>query len=205
MEITYDQYQLIKFLSSNRDNAPKDFTFEALNVAAREFTKRSLSFQNLLGAIIARNSFTHFTPHQNYYLSTRLQFKTDSDVSFRNAHFTKFLHSSLSNISGNILLDKGQYVYLLLNEHQTNVVKELEGKYFAVALFKNNLFIGFEEGLIRGNKLDVLPGGYYSAGMDVGGYLSFSAIFLSYLTQKTDHPLLKKEINKTDEKIFFIE
>lgn len=82
----------------------------------------------------------------------------------------------------------GQYVFLLLGKNETKKIKKREGRYIAVALFKENFFIGFEEAIITERGIDVIPGGHYE-GMDLGGNISFCIIALAY-SNKIQLPLL---------------
>lgn len=99
----------------------------------------------------------------------------------------------------------GQYVYILLSKQDSLSLKNVNGRYMATALFKGNFFIGFEEAVITEQGLKVLDTGHYSNGMDIGGYLSFVIIFLSYLKGKSKLIPLNAEQNKTTEIILQVD
>ena len=73
-------------------------------------------------------------------------------------------------------------------------------RYIAVALFRENIFIGFEEGYIKEDGIQVESTGNYGNGMDVGGYISFILIALSYAGDKS-HPLVE---TNTKEDIYLL-
>lgn len=104
-------------------------------------------------------------------------------------YFADFFTENIKPKHGVILFkDSGQYVYMLLGGHETKKLKGVNGRYIAVALFRENIFIGFEEGYIKEDGIQVEPTGNYGNGMDVGGYISFILIALSYAGDKS-HPL----------------
>ena len=62
-------------------------------------------------------------------------------------YFADFFTENIKPKHGVILFkDSGQYVYMLLGGHETKKLKGVNGRYIAVALFRENIFIGFEEG-----------------------------------------------------------
>lgn len=92
----------------------------------------------------------------------------------------------------------GQYIYSLLGKEETKRLHKRNGRYIVAPLFKENTFIGFEEGPITDSGVDVLPTGYYAGGMDKGGYLSFVMVTLGHAEDK-NYQLLNTSIK---EKIF---
>lgn len=183
--ITYNNYPLLLFTSFDKDNATDELPFEVQNESERKYLSESKGFNEMFPLIAVKNTIMKENSNTNYYLEDNLFERIDNDIDFRNRNFASFFTKNNMPSSGVIMFkDGGQYVYLLLSEKVTRQIKKKDGIYFAVALFKNNFFIGFEEGYIQkkgGIKLE--NSGYY-AGMDKGGYISFAVITLSYAAGK---------------------
>lgn len=193
MNITYNDYPSLLFLSYNKDNAPEELPFEVASLPVKNFLANSKGYHNLFGYIAVKNSLENKNTTTNYLLDDRLFHRIDSDDHFRNEQFKNFFFQYVKPSHGVILFKEGgQYVYLLLGKNETKSLKNKDGRYIAVALFKGNFFIGFEEGFITDRGIDVLPSGHYEGGMDRGGYISFCVITLAYANKK------QLQVHKTD-------
>lgn len=121
----------------------------------------------------------------------------DSNDFFRNRYFPNIFRDYIKPKNGVILFpDGGQYVFMFLGEKETMQIKRQKGRYIAAALFKNNVFVGWEEAYILPEGLSVVPGGYYDNGMDVGGYLSFVIVTLSYAAEK-EFPFMECKLKES--------
>lgn len=206
MELTYNNYPLLLFFSFDKNNAPEYFPFEVVDVKTKEYLQNCKGFQEFFAFIPAKNGFSQFEKHNNYLISDSLYFRIDSADYFRQTEFEYFFSTYIKPATGTICFkDGGQYVYMLLSKGETKKLKNRDGRYIAVALFKENTFVGFEEAYILEKGLEVLHTGYYETGMDKGGFLSFVIVFLSYLHKSNTLNLLDDSINKTTEKIFLVE
>ena len=186
MQVTYNDYPSLLFLSYNKDNAPEELPFEVASLQVRDYLTSCKGYQELFAYIAVKNTIEGRNTTTNYLLSDSTFTKIDSNDSFRNEQFRNFFSEYVKPQHGAILFKQGgQYVYLLLGKNETKQLKNREGRYIAVTLFKGNFFIGFEEGIITDRGIDVMQTGHYEAGMDVGGYISFCIITLAYANKKT--------------------
>jgi hypothetical protein len=202
MTITYNNYPTLLFLSYDKDNAPEELPFEVASPAVRDYLNTSTGYNELFAYIPVKNSLEGRNTNTNYLLNDDLFTKIDSSEFFRNEQFRNFFTTYVKPKHGTIVFKNGgQYVYLLLSRQDTKSLKKKDGRYMAVALFRNNFFIGFEEAIISERGLEVMPTGRYESGMDLGGYLSFCIITLSYANNK-ELPLYNNETIK--EKIFVL-
>ncbi|UBM58216.1 hypothetical protein LAG90_15540 [Marinilongibacter aquaticus] len=196
--ITYTKYPSLLFLSYNKENAPAELPFEVASAQVRDYLATSKGFQEMFAIIGYLNSEGHHPEH--FYLKEPHFKKVEYDAPFRNRHFLDFLRNPPKEIIyGCICMkDCGQYVYLYLPPHKGKL-KGLGCGYFAAAFFIENTFFGFEEAEL-GSGFGVMPTGHYSNNMDIGGYLSFSAISLSSFW--AGMVPLPGGLNKTTEKIW---
>lgn len=182
MDITYNNYPGLLFTSYNKDTAPDELPFEVASQAVRMYLSRSTGFHEMWAIIGTKNSLDDTAT--NYELSDRNFSRIDSNHDFRNSQFRAFFENYVKPKYGNIAFKEGgHYVYLLLSKQETKQLKNADGRYMAVALFRQNFFIGFEEAIITEKGLKVMETGHYEGGMDVGGYLSFCIIALAYANQ----------------------
>lgn len=195
--ITYNSFPTLLFASYTKDNAPEELPFECVSDADRRFLTGSKGFQEMFGGIASSNSLGK--KPTNYWLSDRQFQAVENDGSFRNQHFVRFMQRDHSLQYGVIAFKQGgQYIYTILNAVSAKNIKGVNGPYVAVALFLKNTFLGFEEGFLASTGLQVMPTARYNA-MDIGGYISFVAITLSYMSDaKKDAP-----DNRTTEKILY--
>jgi len=199
MNITYNSYPSLLFLSYNKENAPAELPFEVPSMQVKQYLSKCKSYQELFAFIAVKNSIENKNTTTNYHLSDTAFNMVEHADHFRNGQFRNFFENYVKPQHGTILFKQGgQYVYLLLGKNETKKLKNKDGRYIAVALFKENLFIGFEEAIITDKGVDVIPGGHYQ-GMDIGGYISFCIITLAYANNK-QLPILKNDLIK--EKIF---
>lgn len=197
MAITYNSFPSLLFSSYTRDNAPAELPFGALSVADRDYMARSRSFQELLPTMAIMNSLGK--EPSNYFLNERQFQAVEHDNKFRNQHFTNFLNKTHQLKYGIITFGQGgQYAYVILDAEMARAAKGVTGTYFATCLLIKDMVIGFEESVIHSGQLQPIPGGLYNNNMDIGGYLSFTAIALSFLTGAN----LPAPDNRTTEKIF---
>ena len=202
MTITYQKYPLLLFLSYDINTAPDEIPFVARDNDAMKYLQDAAGLHELFAYIVAKKGFTE-KKHVNYFLPDELFLRIDSDDQFRNKYFAEFFNGYITPVSGTILFrGGGQYCFVLLGKHETKELKKVDGRYIAAGLFVENNFVGFEEALITEKGVEMLQTGYYSNGMDVGGYISFVIVFLAYLHGKNDLPLVAEEINKTTETIY---
>ena len=181
MEVTHSKYPSLLFLSYNEEDAPDELPFEVASVRVRDYLEQCTGYHELFAYAAAKNSLEGRNTALNYLLPDQLYQKVDGATQFRNEHFQAFFTSYVKPQHGVILLPRGgQYVFLLLGKHETKQLHNQAGRYMAVALFKENFFIGFEECLITEKGIQVFQTGHYEGGMDVGGYISFCIITLAY-------------------------
>ncbi|WP_188930057.1 hypothetical protein [Puia dinghuensis] len=187
-------------------NAPQELPFQAENNEAKNYLKGAVGLHEFFGYTIAKKEFKREEKHLNYLIPDELCFKIDGDSHFRNSNFSTFLNCYIKPKTGTILCrDGGQYCFILLGKHETKELKKTEGRYIAAALFMENIFLGFEEGVITEKGLQVWHTGYYSNAMDIGGFLSFVMVFLAYLNSKDNLSLVGKDINNTSEIIYLVD
>lgn len=189
MDINYNSYPVLLYTSYTKETAPEVLPFEVDTEKTRNYLSECKGFNELFAYIAAKNTLQKNIT--NYYLSDKTFNMVDDDSYFRDKYFMNFFQEYIKGKYGTIIFKNGgQYVYTLLGNKETESLKKRSGRYIAVALFMNNFFIGFEEGYITEKGIQVENTGYYNGGMDVGGYISFVIIALSYAGDKTNHPLL---------------
>lgn len=201
MEIKYNNYPTLLFTSFLKDDAPSELPFEVVSEDVRNYLAGCKGFSDMFALIAAKNTVKNSNSNRYYYLNDSLFKDVDSNDYFRNRYFADFFTENIKPKHGVILFkDSGQYVYMLLGGHETKKLKGVNGRYIAVALFRENFFIGFEEGYIKEDGIQVAPTGNYENGMNVGGYISFVLITLGYAGDKP-HPLVG---TSTKENIFLL-
>ena len=202
MNINYNDYPTLLFLSYDKDTAPTELPFEVAHVGAREYLTARKGFQEMFAYIAVQNSLQKHNTTTNFLLEDEMFHKVDSNDYFRENQFRNFFSSYAKKKHGTILFKGGgQYVYLLLSTQETKALKHADGRYICAAFFKNNFFIGFEEAIITSRGLSVLPTGHYEGGMDKGGYLSFAIISLAYAEGRA---LDVYQSDKVQEQIFIL-
>lgn len=199
MEIGYNNYPTLLFTSFQKDDAPSELPFEVVSENVRSYLAGCKGFTDMFALIAVKNTMKKSNSNLYYSLNDRLFENVDSNDYFRNRYFADFFTEHIKPKHGVILFrDPGQYVYMLLGGQETKKIKGVNGRYIAVALFRENFFIGFEEGYIQEDGIQVAPTGNYENGMDVGGYISFVLITLGFAGDKS-HPLA---ITNTKESIY---
>lgn len=197
--INYTAYPSLLFCSYDRDSAPKELPFQVASVQVRDFLAGSKGYHEMFGLIANFNSMG-LSP-TNYFLNDKKFKDVEYNEGFRNSHFRDFISSYKKETQYGCICfkDGGQYVYLYIPEGKSKLKGLGSGAYICGAMFMSNFFIGFEEGVIdRG--FAVMPTGHYENGMDVGGYLSFITICLSFFKEGTVP--LPSALNNTKEKIW---
>lgn len=203
MTINYNNYPSLLFLSYDKDTAPQELPFEVISESVQQYLTTCKGYQELFAYVAVCNTITKTNTTTNYLLNDLTFSKIDSEDNFRNKYFGSFFDNYAKQKHGTILFKGGgQYVYMLLDEHETKALKNINGRYICAALFKENIFIGFEEAYITDRGLQVLNTGHYEAGMDRGGYLSFVLITLAYADSRTGFELYKSDNIK--EKIYLL-
>ena len=193
MDINYNNYPTLLFLSYSKENAPEELPFEVASVGVRDYLIKTPGYQELFAYIAAMNSLKEENTNTNYLLNDNLFAQIDNNEYLRNENFKKFFTEYVKPKHGSIIFKNGgQYVYLLLGKNETKKLKGKDGRYMAVALFRNNFFIGFEEAIITDRGMQVMETGRYDGGMDIGGYLSFCITTLSYANNK-ELPVYKSQ------------
>ncbi len=198
MHISYNNYPSLLFLSYNKDNAPEELPFQVASLQVQEYLSKCKGYKEMFSYIAVKNTLEEKNTTTNYLLSDELFSKTDSNDEFRNQEFKNFFLNYVKPKHGTILFkNEGHYVYLLLGKHETKEIKKKEGRYVAVALFKSNFFIGFEEGIVHEKGIEVFKTGNYEGGMDVGGYISFCLITLAHANNKNLRVYKNEQIKET--------
>lgn len=191
MEINYDNCPMLLYTSFTKDDTPDELPIEIVSQAQHDYLSKYIGFNSIFSTISVRNSMLGKNSNTHFCLSDDILSKIEYDDSFRDRYFKSFF-SNFKNTKNGVIIFKecAQYVYLLLGERDTRLLKKREGRYIAAALLCNNNFIGFEEGIILNNNgIEVLPTGFYESGMDVGGFISFVLITLSYAGNR-EHPIM---------------
>ena len=200
--INYNDYPCLLFLSYDKDTAPSELPFKVAHKGVQEYLSERKGYQEMFAYVAVKNTLLKEDSTTNYLLNDKMFAKIDSDDRFRNENFQYFFRNYIKAKYGTILFrNGGQYVYLLLGKQESKSLKKCDGRYICSALFKNNFFIGFEEGVITEKGIQVFPNGYYESGMPIGGYLSFVIVTLAYAS-KTELPLYESE--KIKEKIYIL-
>lgn len=198
--INYTNYPLVLFTSFDKKDEIEGLPFALDSENAKRYLSNNKGVENLFGYIGAKNTLKGENACIYYHLDDKLFSTIEYDDFFRQRNFSKFFGGSYIKAKYGVILlgEGGQYIYSLLGKEETKKLHKRNGRYIAAALFKENTFIGFEEGIITDNGIDVPPTGYYSGGMDRGGYLSFVLITLGHAEDKV-YPLLNTSLK---EKIF---
>jgi len=204
MDVTYNNYPALLYMSFDEETAPAEFVFELVSEDDAAFLSAHNHHRELLAYAALQNSIHHADTTTNYLLSDSM-FKTiDSNVTFRTHYFKRFFETAIPPQHGTIIFrDGGQYVYLFLSENDTLLFKGLKGRYICTMVMKDNIFVGFEEALIVPEGLKVFKTGHYHFDMEQAGYISFVCITLSYASTQSNLPLYHSD--KVKEKIFMLQ
>lgn len=201
MEINYDKYPTILFTSFDKDDSPPVLPFEVQSEEVRLYLEKTASFSELFSMIAVKNTLRKENQCTYYCLDDKMFTTVDSNNFFRDRYFPTIFRDYIKPKNGVIIFpDGGQYVFTFLGEKETAGVKRKKGRYIGAALFKENVFIGWEEGYLLPNGIAVEPGGFYDSGMDVGGFISFVMVTLAYAGDK-QYPLAQSDMK---EKIYML-
>lgn len=200
--INYTYYPLVLFTSFDEKEEVDELPFVLESEKVKAYFDKYKGVQELFGYIGAKNSVKGKNNCTYYYLDDNLFSRIEFDDFFRQRNFSRFFQDyHIESKYGVILFaGGGQYIFSLLGKDETKKLYSRDGKYVSTALFRKNAFVGFEEGVLIDNGIEVLPTGYYTGGMDIGGYLSFMLITLGYAGDKS-YPLLNTTMK---EKIFHL-
>lgn len=156
--INNTDFPILLFSSYNKDNAPTELPFRVPDKETEHALSSSKGFQELLGLIGTFNTVGQKPEH--HWLNNKLFGDIENSQTLRNTNFNKFLSAQAAQVHyGTIsFMIGGQYLYLYLPRDKGEI-KESPGGYLASALFKNNLFVGFEEAFIMDKGFSVLPDG----------------------------------------------
>lgn len=194
--ITYNKYPLLLHTSFTKEDAPEELPIEVVSPEVRKYLVNCQGYKEIFALIAIRNSEQKANSNTHYWLDDKLFPKVDSGDEFRNNNFRNFFLSKISPKNGVILFpDGGQYLYILLDREITKKLKGVDGRYIAVALFRENTFIGFEEGFITDRGVQVSKTGYYANDMPIGGYISFAIITLGYAGERK-YPLMETPVKE---------
>lgn len=195
--INYTDYPLLLFTSFDKRDEIEGLPFALESEDAKEYLLKNKGLENLFGYIGVQNTLKSENTCMYYHLDDQLFSKIEYNDFFRESNFSKFFTGPYIKPKHGVILfkDAGQYVYILLAKEETKKLYKRNGRYIAAALFKENTFMGFEEGILLDEGIDVPPTGYYTGGMDKGGYLSFMLITLGYAEDKT-YPLLNTSMKE---------
>jgi hypothetical protein len=156
---------------------------------ATEFGAKG-GLNNLFNYILSKNLEAGKNDTTNYKLASEVAQRLDADPFFR--LYVDTFHNIQDSIKAKrgviSFLNGGQYVYALWSKEETKKGKSVEGRFMAAALFRNGMFLGYEEAIIKESpmSLDVYPHGFYSFGMDKGGYLWFCMATLGYASKQPE-------------------
>lgn len=196
MKISYNEYPTLLFTSFRQDDAPEGLPLKVVTPQVLSFLKGCVGFNEMFALIAIKNTECKGNSNIHYCLGDKLYHKVDSDDSFRNQYFGNVFKEYIKPKHGVILLPYGgQYVYMFLEEKETQIVKNHRGRYIAVAFFIQDTFAGFEEGYITEEGIRVLNTGHYEGGMNQGGYISFVLITLAYAGDKA-YPLAETNVSE---------
>lgn len=180
MNITYTAFPLLLFCSYDMQTAPEDLLFEVFDIETHNKLSKTKGFGDIFSYMAVKNSNAKANTTVNYHLSENTFKSVEYDDNFRMKNFNYFFSNYVPGKSGCIMFaDGGTYVYCLKSVQETKALHKEDGRMFSVAFFNKNLFLGFEEGIIK-NQLSVKPTGIYVQDMPPGGYLSFCSIVLGY-------------------------
>lgn len=183
--ITYDEYPLLLHTSFTQKDAPDELPFEVVSTSVQNYLSNCNGYKEMFALIAIKNSLEKENSNTHYWLNNNLFNKVDSDDYFRNTNFRNFFGIYLKSQNGTILFkDGGQYLYMLCDVKETKNIKNKDGRYIAVALFRKNFFIGFEEGYISERGIQIAETGHYENNMPIGGYISFVLITLGYANNR---------------------
>ena len=230
--ITEKKYPPILWSSYRPDVSPENIEIAVFNQKELGYMKKSKAFKNfmaLLGFDYYQGnslelrmkkeiSLPSFQPHRHVYLSENAFKKVEYDLNFRNKMFP--MSKSVPSSSGTITFKNGGcYIYRILSPEDSQVhvkanftdFKVNQGcKYFAVAFFCADNFMGFEEGSISASGEILVNNGdsFYSPNNDIGQYLGFtfislSAYYFDFFKSKVLPP--QSELNQTNQSINFLE
>lgn len=207
MIINYTKYPLLLFLSYDEITAPESFPFEFPSDEARAFFSNSPGFLELMGYFGLMNTSEKSNNTKHYLITKNLSVDIDENDLFRSFHLSNFTKKIIYPMRGTIIDPLcGQYVFLLMSKEETKTTKQMDGRYFATALFNKNIANGFEEALITNRGIELLATGYYHFYSDIyyekGSFLSVISVFLSYLQEQKDIKMVKPIINLTKEIIY---
>lgn len=182
--ITYKNYPALLFCSYDKDNAPDELPFVMPDTETLQRVSVSKGFQQLFSFIAVKNTMK--AESNNYFLQESIFNKVEFNPDFRNEQFSSFITEYVKPKYGCILFKSGgTYVYNLLGVNDTKNLHKKDGRYISVALFKEDVFLGFEEAIITKKGVEVFNTGIYTGGMEIGGYISFCMIVLAYSKNKT--------------------
>lgn len=197
--ITYSKFPLLLYTSYDKETAPEDLPFEMPDEATLQKVKQSQGFGKLFAYIATRNSLENKNTCTYFYLTNYTFNLVEFDAHFRNENFKNFFSEYVTPKRGCITFGEGggTYVYVLLSVQETKALYNKNARYIGVAFFKENIFLGFEEGFIMQKNVEVVPNGIYIGGMDKGGYLSFCLITLAYANGRNLKTIASQVIRET--------
>lgn len=228
--ITTKKYPVLEWTAYRPNFLPDELRFAGFNQKSYDYMANSKAFQNFFsqlgfdyyqGSTLAdkirkENALPSFFPHKHFYLKETIFHKVDSDQNFR---MKMWSNRNTPSGSGSIMfIQGGFYMYRILNEFDSQTFKKSNftdceipsgSRYFAICLFSEDNFIGFEEGTILPNgNLQISTDGYYSPFQEVGQYISFVSIALTaYFTDAVKSKKLNPNegLNQSSQPIIYLD
>ena len=208
MELTYDNYPMLSFLSYGLKDASKQIPFEVEDENANNYLENSSLLTEILNSIDLSRDNQIAVKHKYYLLSEELELKINSNTElFFQRETRDFILSSRSSCLGTICMAPNwQYTFMYLEKPETKNLKGLDEQYISVAIFRENTFIGVEEAFVTNRGFKIQPTGYYPKGeeLEPGCYITFLVVLLSCINKSKDLQLVDKNLNKTTETVFLI-
>lgn len=156
LDISYNEYPTILYTSFDVKSGVESLPMVAGSKKVKNYLLKNKGLETLMGYIGYKNSQKGENNNVYYYLDDSTYRKVDSDGHFRSQYFNVVLKNGLDAKHGVILFrNSGQYVYAILDEEETKKLYNRNGRYVAVALFSQNLFVGFEEGFLHEHGFDL--------------------------------------------------
>ena len=180
-EINYNDYPCLLLTSYDKDDLPPEIPFGVVAESARDYLSKEKGYLDLFALIAVKNTYAKTNISTYFWIEDDLCRQIDGDDHFRSVQFSKFFSECMESKQGVILFKDGmQYVYVLLDAEETEKLKKRKGQYIAVGLFKEDYFLGFEEGYIFEGGIGIKAGYYEFDSMPAGGFVSFVLITLAY-------------------------
>jgi hypothetical protein len=206
MNINDSNFPMVKLLGYDSFNAPATLPLKTYSASIAPPARIVESLIENIKYIHSRNSRVGKDQHKTYFVEEQLFRKIDEDLPFRNMHFERFTSDKINTCTGTMLFASiGQIVYTILDQEETQNLKNVDGVYISIASFESNIFISYEEAIITSEAVTLSDIAYYSRGVQAGGMLSSVITFLSYLKTKKELNPLDKNSNETADSVYYVD